>query len=60
MAGKWMEKYGPVVGLLLGPRKAVAVSGARTVFEVLRREEFQGRTESSKLKEASFNKRLGK
>lgn len=59
MAGNWLEKYGPVVGLLFGSRKAVAVSGAKAVLEVLRREEFQGRTENAKLKDRSFNKRLG-
>ena len=60
MAGNWLEKYGPVVGLLFGSKKAVAVSSAKAVLEVLRREEFQGRTESSRLKDMSFNKRLGK
>jgi len=60
MAGNWLEKYGPVVGLLFGSKKAVAVSGANAVLEVLRREEFQGRIESSRLKDMSFNQRLGK
>jgi hypothetical protein len=60
MAGKWLEKYGPVVGLMFGSKKAVAVSGAKGVLEVLRREEFQGRPESSRVKDISFNKRLGK
>jgi len=59
MAGNWLEKYGPVVGLLFGSRKAVAVSGANAVLEVLHRKEFQGRTDSSRLKDMSFNKRLG-
>ena len=60
MAGNWLEKYGPVVGLLFGTKKAVAVSGANAVLEVLHRVEFQGRTERFRLKDMSFKKRLGK
>jgi hypothetical protein len=60
MAGKWFHKYGPVVGLMFGSRKALAVSGARAVLEVLRRDEFQGRGQTSGIKNISFNKRLGK
>jgi hypothetical protein len=60
MSGKWMEKYGPVVGLMFGSKKALAVSGPKSVLEVLHRDEFQGRTVSSRLKERLFNKRLGK
>jgi hypothetical protein len=60
MAGNWLDKYGPVVGLMFGSKKALAVSGAKAVLEVLRRDEFQGRGESSSLKDRSFNKRLGK
>ncbi|PSN29066.1 hypothetical protein C0J52_28308, partial [Blattella germanica] len=60
MAGSWREKYGPVVGLVLGPFKAIAVCGPEEVLEVLRREEFQGRPKTEFLKDRSFNKYLGK
>jgi hypothetical protein len=60
MAGNWLEKYGPVVGLLFGMKNAVAVGGANALLEVLRSVEFHGRTERSRLKDMSFNKRLGK
>jgi hypothetical protein len=60
MAGSWLQKYGPVVGLMFGSRKVIAVSGSKAVLEALLRDEFQGRTESFRLKETSFNKRLGK
>jgi hypothetical protein len=60
MGGKWAEKYGPVVGLLFGSRRALAVSGPKSVLEVLHREEFQGRTVNTRMLEILFNKRLGK
>jgi hypothetical protein len=60
MAGQWMERYGPVVGLLFGSKKAVAVSGGKAVLEVLRRGEFQGRSQTARVKDISFNKCLGK
>jgi hypothetical protein len=59
MCGNWLEKYGPVVGLLLGSAPVIAVSGPREVLEVLRRDEFQGRPDSSDVRERSFNKRFG-
>jgi hypothetical protein len=60
MAGKWLQKYGPVVGLVFGSRNTIAVCGAREVLEVLQREEFQARPISAFFKERSFGKRLGK
>jgi hypothetical protein len=60
MAGKWLEKYGPLVGLMLGTRSTVAVCGAREVIEVLQTEEFQARPHGSFFKDRSFGKRLGK
>ncbi|XP_021919682.1 methyl farnesoate epoxidase-like isoform X2 [Zootermopsis nevadensis] len=59
MAGSWMDKYGPVVGLMFGTKKALGVSGAKAVLEVLRRDEFQGRVDNSRTRDISFNKRLG-
>lgn len=56
----WREKYGPIVGLLLGPRvKAIAVCDPQAVFEVLRREEFQNRPDGKAFRERTLNKRLG-
>jgi hypothetical protein len=60
MSEKWTETYGPVVGLMFGKRKALAVSGPKSVLEVLHRDEFQGRSLNTKLQEKLFNKRLGK
>jgi Cytochrome P450. len=59
MAGPWLEKYGPIVGLLLGSIPMIAVSGPREVLEVLCRNEFQGRPDGAEVRERSFNKRLG-
>jgi hypothetical protein len=59
MSGSWLEKYGPVVGLLLGSAPLIAVSGPHAVLEVLRRDEFHGRPDSEEIRERSFNKRLG-
>lgn len=59
MSGKWAETYGPVVGLMFGSRKALAVSGPKTVLEVLHRDEFQGRTVNSRMQERLFSKRHG-
>jgi hypothetical protein len=60
MSGKWLEAYGPVVGLMFGWKKALAVSGPRSVLEVLHRDEFQGRPFSSRLMGRLLNRRLGK
>jgi hypothetical protein len=60
MAGKWLQKYGPIVGLVFGSRRTIAICGAREVLEVLQREEFQARPTSSFFKDRSFGKRLGK
>jgi hypothetical protein len=60
MAGKWLQKYGPVVGLVFASRKIIAICGAREVLEVLQREEFQARPTGLFSKERSFGKRLGK
>lgn len=59
LAGEWLQKYGPVVGLAFGSRKIIAICGAREVLEVLQREEFQARPTSMFFKERSFGKRLG-
>jgi hypothetical protein len=59
MSGSWLEKYGPVVGLVLGSIPVIAVGGPREVLEVLRRDEFQGRPDGPEVRERSFNKRLG-
>jgi hypothetical protein len=60
MQKKWLKKYGPVVGLMYGSHPTIAVVGAETVLEVLRREEFQGRPDSFNARDRAFNKRLGK
>jgi hypothetical protein len=60
MSGKWAETYGPVVGLMFGSRRALAVSGPKSVLEVLHRDEFQGRTLNSRMQARLFNKPLGK
>lgn len=60
MVKKWINDYGPVVGLMFGSHPAVAVIGAKQVMEVLRRDEFQGRPYTFNAKHRSFNKRLGK
>lgn len=60
MAGEWLQKYGPVVGLVYGSSRIIAICGAREVFEVLQREEFQARPNNAFVKERSFGKRLGK
>jgi hypothetical protein len=60
MAGEWLQKYGPVVGLVFGSRRTIAICGAREVLEVLQREEFQARPISNFFTERSFGKRLGK
>lgn len=54
-----MEKYGPVVGLMLGSIPIIAVSGPREVLEVLRRNEFDGRPDAPEVRERNLNKRLG-
>lgn len=54
-----MEKYGPVVGLMLGSIPIIAVSGPREVLEVLRRNEFDGRPDVPEVRERSLNKRFG-
>ncbi|XP_021919684.1 methyl farnesoate epoxidase-like [Zootermopsis nevadensis] len=59
MVKKWINDYGPVVGLMFGSHPAVAVIGAKQVMEVLRRDEFQGRPYTFNAKHRSFNKRLG-
>ncbi|PSN29461.1 hypothetical protein C0J52_27921 [Blattella germanica] len=60
LAGKWRQKYGPLVGLTVGSSlRAVAVCGPREVLEILKREEFQGRPKGEFFKERSFNKYLG-
>jgi hypothetical protein len=59
MAGSWLEKYGPVVGLIMGSAPVIAVSGPQEVMEVLSREEFQGRPDDEHIRERNFNKRLG-
>jgi hypothetical protein len=61
MAGKWIQKYGPVVGVVFGSRASiVAICGGREVLEVLQREEFQARPFGTFITERSFGKRLGK
>jgi hypothetical protein len=60
MAEKWLQKYGPVVGLLFGSRRVIAICGPHQVLEVLKREEFQARPTSEFFKERSFGKLLGK
>jgi len=59
MSGNWLEKYGPLVGLILGSSPVIAVGGPREVMEVLRRDEFQGRPDVENVREGNFNKRLG-
>lgn len=59
MSGSWMEKYGPIVGLIVGSAPVVAVAGPHEVKEVLRRDEFQGRQDDDHIRERNFNKRLG-
>jgi hypothetical protein len=59
MSGNWMEKYGPIVGLIVGSAPVVAVAGPHEVMEVLRRDEFQGRQDDDHIRERNFNKRLG-
>jgi hypothetical protein len=59
MAGSWMEKYGPIVGLMMGSTPVIAVGGPREVLEVLRRDEFQGRPDDQHTRDRNFNKRLG-
>lgn len=59
MSGSWMEKYGPIVGLIVGSAPVVTVAGPREVMEVLRRDEFQGRPDDNHVRERNFNKRLG-
>jgi hypothetical protein len=60
MQKKWLNEYGPVVGLMYGSHPTIAVVGAETVLEVLRREEFQGRPDAFNGNDRLFNKRLGK
>jgi hypothetical protein len=59
MQKKWLNEYGPVVGLMYGSHPTIAVVGAETALEVLRREEFQGRPDSFNARDRAFNKRLG-
>ncbi|XP_069696214.1 methyl farnesoate epoxidase-like [Periplaneta americana] len=59
MADEWRRKYGPVVGLFLGPKLAIAVCGPNEILEVLRREEFQARPDGVFFKDRSFGKKLG-
>jgi hypothetical protein len=59
MSGKWLQTYGPVVGLMFGSRKALAVIGPQSVLEVLHRDEFQGRPLVSSVTASIFNRRLG-
>ena len=60
MADEWKKKYGPLVGLVLGKSRVVAVCGPTEIFEVLRRDEFQGRPKGEFIKQRSFNKNIGK
>jgi hypothetical protein len=46
MSGSWLEKYGPVVGLMLGSKPHICVSGVREVMEALHKDELQGRPEN--------------
>jgi hypothetical protein len=57
---KWLKQYGPVVGLMLGSERAVAISGPTEVIEVLRKEEFLGRPENANFRQENFNRKLGK
>lgn len=59
MAGEWRRKYGPLVGLFLGSKLAVAVCGPNEVLEVLRREEFQARPDDILFRDRAFDKKLG-
>jgi len=59
LSGSWLEKYGPIVGLMLGSIPIIAVSGPHEVLEVLRRNEFEGRPDGPEVRERSLNKRLG-
>ncbi|XP_069696212.1 methyl farnesoate epoxidase-like [Periplaneta americana] len=59
MAGEWRRKYGPLVGLFLGSKPAVAVCGPNEVLEVLRREEFQARPDDILFRDRIFGKKFG-
>ncbi|PNF20447.1 Methyl farnesoate epoxidase [Cryptotermes secundus] len=59
MVKKWKKQYGPVVGLMLGSKPALAVIGAEECLEVFRRDEFQGRPDTFNSRDRAFNKRLG-
>ncbi|XP_069672288.1 methyl farnesoate epoxidase-like [Periplaneta americana] len=59
MAEKWLSQYGPLVGLMLGAKKCVAVCGPKEVLEVLRREEFQGRHQNVLIRDRAFDKKIG-
>ncbi|XP_059480644.1 methyl farnesoate epoxidase-like [Neocloeon triangulifer] len=54
------KKYGPVVGLFLGPQaKSVVVNGYEAVKHVLMRDDFANRPDGLLIRARSYNKRLG-
>jgi hypothetical protein len=60
MSGSWLEKYGPVVGLMVGSTPHICVCGVREVMEVLHKEELQGRPyHLVDISQRMFHRRLG-
>ena len=59
MMTEWKKKYGNIIGLMMGKRPAIVITGAEEVLEALRRDEFQGRPDTFNSRDRAFNKRLG-
>lgn len=56
---EWVAKYGPLVGVMMGPQPGLFVTGADSVVAALKKEEFQGRPDTKYVRERSFGERLG-
>lgn len=55
----WAHRYGPLIGVMMGPQPGLFVTGAGPVVAALKKEEFQGRPDTKYVRERSFGERLG-
>jgi hypothetical protein len=60
MSGSWLQKYGPVVGVMVGSIPHIIVSGVRWLREALHRDVLQGRSyHLADPSQREFQRRLG-